>query len=43
VQLFEVLENSAIESSGGGLVATIMDYARFSQMLLNGGSLDGNR
>ncbi len=43
VQLFKVLENSAIESSGGGLVATIMDYARFSQMLLNGGSLDGNR
>ena len=43
VQLFKVLENSAIESSGGGLVATIMDYARFSQMLLNGGSLNGNR
>jgi CubicO group peptidase (beta-lactamase class C family) len=29
------------ESGGGGMVSTITDYARFSQMLLNGGSLDG--
>jgi len=29
------------ESGGGGMVATAMDYARFMQMLLNGGSLDG--
>jgi CubicO group peptidase (beta-lactamase class C family) len=32
-----------MESGGGGLVSTTMDYARFSQMLLNGGTLDGNR
>jgi CubicO group peptidase (beta-lactamase class C family) len=31
------------ESGGGGLVGTAMDYARFLQMLLNGGSLDGKR
>lgn len=28
---------------GAGLVSTIMDYARFVQMLLNGGELDGAR
>ncbi len=33
----------AWESGGGGMVATAMDYARFCQMLLNGGSLDGKR
>ena len=32
-----------MESGGGGLVSTAMDYARFCQMLLNGGVLDGNR
>ncbi len=31
------------ESGGGGLVSTAMDYARFLQMLLNKGSLDGRR
>src|SRR6516162_5094853 len=31
------------ESGGGGLVSTIIDYARFAQMLLNGGELDGKR
>jgi CubicO group peptidase (beta-lactamase class C family) len=31
------------ESGGGGLVGTAMDYARFAQMLLNGGTLDGRR
>jgi CubicO group peptidase (beta-lactamase class C family) len=31
------------ESGGGGLVSTITDYARFAQMLLNGGSLDGRQ
>ncbi|HST22236.1 MAG TPA: serine hydrolase domain-containing protein [Blastocatellia bacterium] len=30
-------------SGGAGLVSTITDYARFLQMLLNGGSLDGAR
>jgi CubicO group peptidase (beta-lactamase class C family) len=31
------------ESGGGGLVSTTMDYARFLQMLLNGGTLGGKR
>jgi CubicO group peptidase (beta-lactamase class C family) len=31
------------ESGGGGLVGTVGDYARFSQMLLNGGSYEGRR
>ncbi len=31
------------ESGGAGLVSTIRDYARFAQMLLNGGTLDGRR
>ena len=30
-------------SGGAGLVSTITDYARFLQMLLNGGELDGAR
>ena len=30
-------------SGGGGLVSTAADYMRFSQMLLNGGELDGVR
>jgi CubicO group peptidase (beta-lactamase class C family) len=29
------------ESGGGGLVSTTTDYARFAQMLLNGGKLEG--
>jgi len=29
------------ESGGGGLVSTTGDYARFLQMLINGGTLDG--
>ena len=31
------------ESGGGGLLSTITDYARFAQMLLNGGTLDGRQ
>ncbi|MEO5773587.1 MAG: serine hydrolase domain-containing protein [Sphingomicrobium sp.] len=31
------------ESGGAGLYSTTMDYARFCQMLLNGGELDGVR
>jgi CubicO group peptidase (beta-lactamase class C family) len=31
------------QSGGGGLVSTTTDYARFAQMLLNGGKLDGKR
>lgn len=33
----------AFESGGGGLVSTMEDYARFSQMLVNQGELDGVR
>jgi CubicO group peptidase (beta-lactamase class C family) len=33
----------AMESGGGGLVSTTMDYARFSQMIVNKGELDGVR
>jgi CubicO group peptidase (beta-lactamase class C family) len=33
----------AFESGGGGLVSTTADYARFCQMILNGGILDGVR
>jgi CubicO group peptidase (beta-lactamase class C family) len=31
------------ESGGAGMVGTITDYAKFAQMLLNGGTLDGRR
>ena len=43
VQLFDMLDKPAMESGGGGLVSTTMDYARFCQMLLDGGTLDGTR
>ncbi|MGZ5873792.1 MAG: serine hydrolase domain-containing protein [Bradyrhizobium sp.] len=43
VQLFNMLEKPAMESGGGGLVSTTMDYARFCQLLLNAGTLDGVR
>jgi CubicO group peptidase (beta-lactamase class C family) len=43
VKLINMLEKPVMESGGGGLVSTTMDYARFCQMLLNGGRLDGNR
>jgi CubicO group peptidase (beta-lactamase class C family) len=31
------------ESGGAGMIGTIGDYARFLQMMLNGGTLDGRR
>ncbi len=37
------LNGGAFESGGGGLLSTARDYMRFSQMLLNGGELDGVR
>lgn len=43
VALFNMLERPVMESAGGGLVSTTMDYARFCLMLRNGGTLDGNR
>src|SRR5215469_16995319 len=33
----------AWESGGGGMVSTATDYARFLQMMLSGGTLDGQR
>ena len=43
VKLIDQLEIPKMESGGGGLVSTAMDYARFCQMLLSGGILGGNR
>ena len=37
------LDPSRLESGGGGLVSSIHDYARFLQMLVNEGSLEGAR
>ena len=39
----ERLAHPEWESGGGGLLTSINDYARFAQMLLNGGELDGKR
>lgn len=36
-------EDPAFKSGGGGLVSTTMDYWKFAQMMLNGGTLDGTR
>jgi len=41
--MFDVCEPPLLESGGGGLVGTAMDYARFLQMMLNRGHLDGVR
>ncbi|MBN2391455.1 MAG: beta-lactamase family protein [Anaerolineae bacterium] len=35
------LQKPTFLSGGGGLVSTVHDYARFAQMLVNGGELDG--
>jgi len=43
VQLIHVKDAPGFESGGGGLVSTASDYARFLQLLLNGGRLDGVR
>ena len=37
------LDPATFFSGGGGLLSTTTDYMRFSQMLLNGGELDGVR
>ena len=39
----DFLVDPVLEGGGGGLVSSTMDYMRFSQMLLNGGELDGIR
>jgi CubicO group peptidase (beta-lactamase class C family) len=43
VQLGNVNDAPKFESGGGGLVSTAGDYARFLQMLLNGGKFGGVR
>ena len=43
VQLVNVKDAPKFESGGGGWVSTTADYARFLQMLLNRGKLDGVR
>jgi len=42
-QLRDIRRPVAWESGGAGMVGTIGDYARFTQMLLNGGSYEGRR
>ena len=41
--LIDVCKAAALESGGGGLVSTAMDYARFLQFMLNRGELHGVR
>jgi CubicO group peptidase (beta-lactamase class C family) len=41
--LIDVTAPPKYESGGGGAVSSVSDYARFAQMLLNGGQLDGVR
>jgi len=43
IELIDVTAPPKNDSGGGGGVSTTMDYARFCQMLLNGGRLDGAR
>lgn len=42
-QLRDITKPLHGEGGGAGLISTAMDYARFLQMLLNGGQLDGAR
>ncbi len=43
VMLLDVRQKPSFESGGGGMVSTAMDYARFLQMLLDGGQGNGAR
>ena len=43
VQLLDIRSPPGFESGGGGLASTARDYARFLQMMANGGELDGVR
>jgi CubicO group peptidase (beta-lactamase class C family) len=40
-RLRDVMLPRKVESGGAGMVGTIIDYARFCQMLLNGGTYEG--
>jgi CubicO group peptidase (beta-lactamase class C family) len=42
-QVRDPLEPRKAESGGAGMIGTIGDYARFAQMLLNGGTFEGRR
>jgi CubicO group peptidase (beta-lactamase class C family) len=43
VSVLDVREPVAMDMAGGGLVSTAADYARFLQMMLNEGVLEGQR
>lgn len=43
MRVFDARESAALESAGGGLFSTAADYARFLQLMLNKGELDGVR
>lgn len=43
MRLIDIRREAALESGGGGLASTAMDYARFLQFMLNKGALDGVR
>jgi CubicO group peptidase (beta-lactamase class C family) len=43
LQYTDPLKPVKFEAGGQGLTSTVMDYTRFLQMLLNGGTLDGTR
>lgn len=43
MRLVDLREDPAMESGGGGLASTALDYARFMQFMLNRGELDGVR
>jgi CubicO group peptidase (beta-lactamase class C family) len=43
IRLIDVSAAPKNHSGGAGAVSTVADYARFAQMLLNGGQLDGAR
>ncbi len=43
MRLVDLREEPSMESGGGGLASTALDYARFLQFMLNRGELDGVR
>src|SRR5262249_59797160 len=43
IKVIDVSKEPNNDSGGAGAVSTAADYLRFSQMLLNGGPLDGTR
>jgi CubicO group peptidase (beta-lactamase class C family) len=43
VDCFDTAQPPAFESGAAGLLSTVADYARFAQMVLAGGTVDGGR